>query len=69
MSSLLNLFRQPGDVTTVPEMLKSYRAVKAKLPQLRKNAGSKSLFEKATFEDLKLAALIESEKLISARKS
>jgi len=66
MSSLLNLFRQPGDATTVPEMLKSYRAVKVKLPQLRKNAGSKSLFEKATFEDLKLAALIESEKLINA---
>jgi hypothetical protein len=42
---------------------------KAKLPELRKNAGSKSLFEKATFEDLKLAALVESEKLMSERKS
>ena len=67
MSSLLNLFRPAGNPITVPEMLRSYKAVKAKLPELRKNAGSKSVFEKAVFEDLKLAALVESEKLKSSK--
>jgi len=28
MAGLRNIFKQPGDVTTVPEMLSSYRAVK-----------------------------------------
>jgi hypothetical protein len=54
---------------TVPEMLNGYRAVKAKLPELRKNAGSKSIFEKAIFEDLKLAALVELEKRRLGRQS
>src|SRR5689334_6959085 len=34
MRGLRNIFRQPRDVTTVPEMLTSYRAVKSKLPEL-----------------------------------
>ncbi|HTF68589.1 MAG TPA: hypothetical protein VK638_38515 [Edaphobacter sp.] len=67
MAGLRNIFRQPGDVTTVPEMLTSYRAVKQKLPELRKNAGGNSLFEAAVFEDIKVAALVESQKLIQAR--
>lgn len=68
MAALRNIFRQPGDVTTVPEMLVSYRAVKRRLPELRKNAGGKSLFEASVFEDLKLAALVESQKLIEQRR-
>jgi hypothetical protein len=68
MAALRNIFRQPGDVTTVPEMLVSYRAVKRRLPELRKNAGSKSLFEASVFDDLKLAALVESQKLIARRR-
>ena len=36
MAGLRNIFRQPGDVTTVPEMLTSYRAVKRKLAKLKK---------------------------------
>jgi hypothetical protein len=67
MAGLRNIFRQPGDVTTVPEMLISYRAVKRKLPALRLNAGGKSLFEASVFHDLTLAALVESEKLIYRR--
>ncbi len=67
MAGLRNIFRQPGDVTTVPEMLNSYRAVKRKLPQLRKNAGGKSLFEASVFHDLALAALVESQKQIGMR--
>ena len=67
MAGLRNIFRQPGDVTTVPEMLASYRAVKTKLPELRNNAGGKSLFEAAVFGDIKVAALVESQKLIKAR--
>jgi hypothetical protein len=67
MGGLRNIFRQPGDVTTVPEMLTSYRAVKQKLPQLRRNSGSESLFEAAVFHDLTFAALVESEKLIARR--
>jgi hypothetical protein len=67
MAALRNIFRQPGDVTTVPEMLESYRAVKKRLPELRKNAGSKSLFEASVFTDLKLASLVESQKLIARR--
>jgi hypothetical protein len=35
MAGLRKILRQPGDVTTVPEMLASYRAVKRKLPELR----------------------------------
>jgi hypothetical protein len=69
MSGLRNIFRQPQDVTTVPEMLASYRSVKQKIPQLRRNAGSKSLFEAAIFQDLTLAALIESQKLIEERRT
>jgi hypothetical protein len=67
MAGLRNIFRQPGDVTTVPEMLLSYRAVKRKLPELRLNAGGKSLFEASVFQDLTLAALVESQKLIEMR--
>lgn len=68
MAALRNIFRQPGDVTTVPEMLESYRAVKKRLPELRKNAGSKSLFEPSVFDDLKVASLVESQKLIAQRR-
>jgi hypothetical protein len=67
MSGLRNIFRQPNDVTTVPEMLASYRAVQQRIPEMRRNAGSKSLFEAAIFQDLKLAALVESQTLIARR--
>lgn len=67
MAGLRNIFRQPGDVTTVPEMLRSYRAVRRKLPELRLNAGGKSLFEASVFHDLMLAASVESQKLIERR--
>jgi hypothetical protein len=67
MSALRNIFRQPGDVTTVPEMLASYRVVKRKLPELRRNAGSKSLFEAGVFQDITVAALVQSQQLIANR--
>jgi hypothetical protein len=67
MAGLRNIFRQPGDVTTVPEMLTSYQAVKRKLAKLRKNAGGQSLFGAALFQDLSLAALMESQKMIKSR--
>lgn len=67
MAALRNVFRQPSDATTVPEMLASYRAVKRKLPELRRNAGSKSLFAPAVFKDITVAALVESQKLIECR--
>jgi hypothetical protein len=67
MAGLRNIFRQPTDVTTVPEMPASYRAVKRKLPELRKNAGGQSLFGASLFQDLSLAALVESQKLIKSR--
>jgi hypothetical protein len=67
MAGLRNIFRQPGDVTTVPEMLSSYRAVRRKLPELKLNAGGKSLFEASVFHDLMLAASVESQKLIARR--
>jgi hypothetical protein len=69
MGALRNIFRQPKDVTTVPEMLASYRAVRQKVPELRRNAGSRSLFEAAIFQDLTLAALVESQKLLARRKT
>lgn len=67
MAGLRNILRQPRDVTTVPEMLTSYRAVRKKLPALRLNAGGKSLFEASVFQDLTLAALVESQTLIERR--
>jgi hypothetical protein len=67
MSALRNIFRQPGNVTTVPEMLTSFRGVKRKLPELHRNAGSKSLFEAAVFQDLTVAALVQSQQLIAGR--
>ncbi len=67
MAGLRNILRQPGDVTTVPEMLRSYRAVRGKLPELRLNAGGKSLFEASVFHDLMLAASVESQSLIARR--
>ena len=69
MSGLRNILRQPRDMTTVPEMLASYRAVQRKLPELRRNAGSKSLFEPAIFQDLTLAALVELQRLIAQRRA
>jgi hypothetical protein len=69
MAGLRNIFRQSGDVTTVPEMLASYRAVKRKLPELRRNAGGQSLFEASVFKDITVAALVESQKLIERRAS
>jgi hypothetical protein len=67
MAGLRNIFRQTGDVTTVPEMLASYRVVKRKIPELRRNAGGESLFEASLFQDITLAALVESQKLIERR--
>ena len=67
MAGLRNILRQPGDVTTVPEMLLSYRAVKKNLPELMRNAGGKSLFEASVFRDLTVAALEESRKQIENR--
>jgi hypothetical protein len=67
MAGLRNIFRQPGDVTTVPEMLASYHAVKRKLPDLRRNSGGKSLFAAAVFQDITVAALVESQKLLGRR--
>jgi hypothetical protein len=64
MAGLRNILRQPGDVTTVPEMLCSYRTIKRKLPELMRNAGGKSLFEASVFQDLTVAALVESQKMI-----
>jgi hypothetical protein len=63
MRGLRNIFRQPGDVTTVPEMLLSYRAVKKKLSELRLNAGRQSLFQASVFHDLTVAALVEFDRL------
>ncbi len=67
MAALRNIFRQPGDMTSVPEMLASYRAVKKKLPELRRNAGGGSLFEAAVFEDITVAALVEFRRRIESR--
>ncbi|MGB6133633.1 MAG: hypothetical protein WCC14_01555 [Acidobacteriaceae bacterium] len=67
MAGLRNIFRQPGNVTTVPEMLASYRAVRHKVPELRRNAGGKSLFEAAVFQDLTVAALVEAQSLVGRR--
>lgn len=67
MGKLRNIFHQP-DGTTVPEMLASYRAVRQRLPEFRRSAGSKSLFEASIFQDLTLAALVEREKLLKARR-
>ena len=50
-------------------MLSSYRVLKRKLPELRRNSGGKSLFEAAVFQDLTLAALVESQKLIASRSA
>lgn len=66
MAGLRNIFCQ-ADETTVPEMLESYRAVKLKLPELRRNAGGKSLFEASVFQDLIVAALFERRKIINQR--
>jgi hypothetical protein len=67
MAGLRNIFFQPKGTTTVPEMLSSYRAVKRKLPELRKNAGSQSPFEASVFNELVLAALVERERIIERR--
>jgi hypothetical protein len=67
MSGLRNIFSHDGDVTTVPEMLLCLEAVKPRLPELRRNSGSRSLFETAVFQDLVFAALAESQNLIARR--
>jgi 3-methyladenine DNA glycosylase/8-oxoguanine DNA glycosylase len=69
MSGLRNIFHQPGDAATVPEMLASYRAVQQKLPELRRNSGSKTLFSAAVFQDLSFAAIDELQKRIAQRSN
>ena len=69
MAGLRNIFFQPEGTTTVPEMLASYRAVKSRLAELRRNAGSSSLFEASIFNDLVVAALFERERIIKKRKA
>jgi hypothetical protein len=66
MSGLRNIFRQPGDVTTVPEMLASDCAVQHKLPELRRMPAA-SLCRERDFEDLTVAALVESQRFIARR--
>jgi hypothetical protein len=66
MVGLRNIFHQP-DGTTVPEMLSSYRAVKRRLPELRRNAGSRSLFGASVFNDLRFLALVERQRIIKQR--
>jgi hypothetical protein len=68
MLGLRNIFLQPERTTTVPEMLASYRAVRRKLPVLRKNAGSQSLIQASVFRDLTVvAALVERERIIKQK--
>ena len=67
MAGLRNIFHQPEGTTTVPEMLSSYRAVRKRLPELRRNAGSQSLFEASVFKDLRVAALFERERILKKR--
>lgn len=67
MRALRNVFLQPGDVTTVPEMLAIYRAVEERLPKLKRDSGSRSVFEAAIFRDLVLAFLVESQKVVANR--
>lgn len=64
MVGLRNIFHQPDKSTTVPEMLTSFRAVKQRLPELRRIAGGKSLFEPGVFNDLTVVALVEIERLV-----
>ncbi len=64
MVGLRNIFHQTDRTTSVPEMLTSYRAVKRRLPELRRVAGNQSLFEAAAFNDLTVAALVERERII-----
>jgi hypothetical protein len=56
MSGLRNILRQPRDVATVPEMLASYRAVKQRIPEMRRNAGSKSLSRRQSGPQVCVAA-------------
>lgn len=67
MAGLRNIFHQPKGTTTVPEMLASYRAVKRRLPEFRKKAGTKSAFEASVLIDLILAALVERERILEKR--
>lgn len=68
MVGLRNIFHQPGAATTVPQMLASFKAVKRKVPELKRIAGSQSLFEAAVFGDLiAVAAAVESERFVERR--
>lgn len=58
MAGLRNIFLTPANPVTVPQMLAAYRAVRRKLPDLKRNAGSRSVFTASVFKDLKLAALV-----------
>lgn len=62
MVCLRNILRGSGDTITVPQMLACYRTVKKLVPEIKRNSGSKSLFSASAFTDLKLAALLESER-------
>ena len=68
MAGLRNIFYQ-ADGTTVPEMLSIFRAVKRRLPELRRNAGSRSLYEASTLKDLVVVALWERERVLRRRAS
>jgi hypothetical protein len=65
MRGLRNLFSQTGSGATVRQMMASYESVNRKLPRLRQKAGGGSLFEKALFEDVVLAATTQHERAMA----
>jgi hypothetical protein len=65
MRGLRNLFNKTGGGATVRQMMASYATVLRKLPRLRQKAGGGSVFEKALFEDVVLAATAQYERAIA----
>jgi hypothetical protein len=65
MRGLRNLFSQTGSGATVRQMMVSYESVNKKLPRLRQKAGGGSLYEKALFEDVVLAATTQHERAMA----
>ncbi len=65
MRGLRNLLSQAGNGATVRQMMVSYKTVNEKISRLRHKAGGGSLFEKALFEDVVLAATAQHERAMA----
>lgn len=63
LRELSNVFRRPVNQPTVPEMMRTHRAISRRVPIILAKAGASSVFEARAFQDLCFEAKIVAESM------